>query len=68
MERDAAGADYADYHSPIKLDGRWKVVAKLANTVRGITVSPSTDGGREGNGPKRRTLELSSIDRDARTR
>ena len=29
MERDAAGADYTDYHSLIKIDGRWKVVAKL---------------------------------------
>lgn len=29
MEKDAAGADYTDYHSPIKIDGQWKVVAKL---------------------------------------
>jgi hypothetical protein len=29
MEKDAAGADYTDYHSVIKIDGQWKVVAKL---------------------------------------
>ncbi len=29
MERDAAGADYTDYHSLIKIDGQWKIVAKL---------------------------------------
>ena len=29
MEQDAAGADYTDYHSLIKIDGQWKVVAKL---------------------------------------
>jgi hypothetical protein len=29
MEKDAAGADYTDYHSLIKIDGQWKVVAKL---------------------------------------
>ena len=29
MENDAAGADYTDYHSLIKIDGQWKVVAKL---------------------------------------
>ena len=29
MEKDAAGADYTDYHSLIKIDGQWKVVARL---------------------------------------
>jgi hypothetical protein len=29
MEKDAAGADYTGYHSLIKIDGQWKVVAKL---------------------------------------
>ena len=29
MENDAAGGDFTDYHSLIKIDGKWKVVAKL---------------------------------------
>lgn len=29
MERDAADEDFTDYHSLIKVDGEWKVVAKL---------------------------------------
>ncbi|SEJ72863.1 Putative lumazine-binding [Dyadobacter koreensis] len=29
MESDAAGEDFTDYHSLIKVDGAWKVVAKL---------------------------------------
>lgn len=29
MENDAAGCDYTDYHSLIKIDGTWKVIAKL---------------------------------------
>lgn len=29
MENDAAGCDYTDYHSLIKIDGQWKVIAKL---------------------------------------
>lgn len=29
MEEDAAGGSFTDYHSLIKIDGNWKVVAKL---------------------------------------
>jgi hypothetical protein len=29
MESDAANEDFTDYHSLIKMDGEWKVVAKL---------------------------------------
>lgn len=29
MENDAANEDFTDYHSLIKIDGQWKVVAKL---------------------------------------
>ncbi|MDQ1142672.1 hypothetical protein QE439_004053 [Pedobacter agri] len=29
MESDAANEDFTDYHSLIKIDGQWKVVAKL---------------------------------------
>jgi hypothetical protein len=29
MENDAAGGDFTDYHSLIKIDGKWNVVAKL---------------------------------------
>ena len=29
MESDAANEDFTDYHSLIKVDGAWKVVAKL---------------------------------------
>jgi len=29
MEHDAADEDFTDYHSLIKIDGQWKVVAKL---------------------------------------
>ena len=29
MENDAQGGDFTDFHSLIKLDGQWKVIAKL---------------------------------------
>ncbi|MHC2108885.1 nuclear transport factor 2 family protein [Methylobacterium sp. CM6246] len=29
MENDANGADYTDFHTLIKQDGQWKVIAKL---------------------------------------
>jgi hypothetical protein len=29
MENDAAGGDYTDYHSLIKIDGEWTIVAKV---------------------------------------
>ena len=29
MENDAANEDFTDYHSLIKIDGEWKVIAKL---------------------------------------
>jgi hypothetical protein len=35
MEKDAAGGDYTDYHSLIKIDGQWKVVAKLFHLYEG---------------------------------
>jgi Putative lumazine-binding len=28
MEGDAAGTDYTDFHTLIKLDGRWQIIAK----------------------------------------
>ncbi len=29
MEKDAIGADYTDYHTLIKIDGTWQIVAKV---------------------------------------
>lgn len=29
MENDAQGGDFTDYHSLMKLDGRWQVISKL---------------------------------------
>jgi hypothetical protein len=29
MERDAIGADYTDFHTLLKQDGEWKVIAKV---------------------------------------
>ncbi len=28
MEKDAIGADYTDFHTLIKLDGAWRIIAK----------------------------------------
>jgi hypothetical protein len=35
MERDAIGADYNDFHTLIKLDGGWKVIAKVYHQFEG---------------------------------
>lgn len=32
MEKDAAGLDYIDFHTLIKLDGRWSIIAKTFHT------------------------------------
>src|SRR3989337_372407 len=29
MEKDAIGADYTDFHTLIKLDGKWRILAKV---------------------------------------
>ncbi len=29
MEKDAIGADYTDFHTLIKLDGMWQIIAKV---------------------------------------
>ncbi|GKZ27075.1 hypothetical protein AbraIFM66951_004535 [Aspergillus brasiliensis] len=29
MEKDAMGADYTDFHTLIKLDGKWEIVGKV---------------------------------------
>ncbi|GME46827.1 hypothetical protein AUEXF2481DRAFT_42230 [Neofusicoccum parvum] len=29
MEQDAAGADYTDFHTLIKMEGRWQIIAKV---------------------------------------
>ena len=29
MEKDAIGADYTDFHTLIKLDGTWRIIAKV---------------------------------------
>lgn len=35
MEKDAIGADYTDFHTLIKLDGTWKVIAKVYHQFEG---------------------------------
>ena len=35
MEKDAIGADYNDFHTLIKLDGGWKVIAKVYHQFEG---------------------------------
>lgn len=32
MEQDAAGLDYTDFHTLIKLDGKWTIIAKVFHT------------------------------------
>ena len=32
MEKDAGGFDYTDFHTLIKLDGRWSIIAKTFHT------------------------------------
>ncbi|KPM39408.1 hypothetical protein AK830_g7143 [Neonectria ditissima] len=34
MEKDAAGFDYTDFHTMIKLDGKWQIVAKVFHTKK----------------------------------
>ncbi len=35
MEKDAIGADYTDFHTLIKLDGTWHVIAKVYHMYEG---------------------------------
>jgi hypothetical protein len=35
MENDAIGANYTDFHTLIKLDGRWQIIAKVYHMYEG---------------------------------
>ncbi|TXI03599.1 MAG: hypothetical protein E6Q76_13675 [Rhizobium sp.] len=35
MEKDAIGADYTDFHTLIKLDGKWHIIAKVYHMYEG---------------------------------
>lgn len=35
MEKDAIGADYTDFHTLLKQDGKWKIVAKTYHQYEG---------------------------------
>ena len=35
MEKDAIGADYTDFHTLIKLDGTWHIIAKVFQMYEG---------------------------------
>ena len=35
MEQDAIGADYTDFHTLIKLDGTWHIIAKVYHMYEG---------------------------------
>ena len=35
MEKDAIGADYTDFHTLLKQDGAWKVIAKVYHQYEG---------------------------------
>jgi len=35
MEKDAIGADYTDFHTLIKLDGAWHIIAKVYHMYEG---------------------------------
>jgi hypothetical protein len=35
MEKDAIGADYTDFHLLIKLDGTWRIIAKVYHMYEG---------------------------------
>ena len=35
MEKDAIGADYTDFHTLIKLDGAWRIIAKTYHMYEG---------------------------------
>lgn len=35
MEKDAIGADYTDFHTLIKLDGTWQIIAKVYHMYEG---------------------------------
>ena len=35
MEKDAIGADYTDFHTLIKLDGTWHIIAKVYHMYEG---------------------------------
>jgi hypothetical protein len=35
MEKDAVGADYTDFHTLIKLDGTWQIIAKVYHMYEG---------------------------------
>ncbi len=35
MEKDVIGADYNDFHTLIKLDGTWQIIAKVYHMYEG---------------------------------
>jgi hypothetical protein len=35
MEKDAIGADYTDFHTLIKIDGTWRIIAKVYHMYEG---------------------------------
>jgi hypothetical protein len=35
MEKDAIGADYTDFHTLIKMDGNWRIIAKVYHMYEG---------------------------------
>jgi hypothetical protein len=35
MEKDAIGADYTDFHTLIKLDSTWQIIAKVYHMYEG---------------------------------
>jgi hypothetical protein len=35
MEKDAIGADYTDFHTLIKIDGTWRIIAKVYHMYDG---------------------------------
>ncbi len=35
MEKDAIGADYTDFHTFLKIDGTWQIVAKVFHMYEG---------------------------------
>ena len=36
MEKDAIGLDYTDFHSLVKLDGKWQIIAKVFHLYESV--------------------------------
>ena len=36
MEKDAIGLDYTDFHSLVKLDGKWEIIAKVFHLYKSV--------------------------------